>query len=119
LEVCPAIKCADPCMEYSSFLSQAQPKCSDNEVCVTKPKYFRQGKLRCPACASFVKCKPKSVDPVPCPMPSCLDPCLDYDFTADLTSPKCPESQKCVTKMQYYDPDGLKCPLCLVFDHCE
>lgn len=120
--ICPAIKCVNPCMEYSSYLTQAKPKCSDNEVCVTKPTFFRQGRLRCTGCESFVKCEPKpivSVDPMPCPMPACMDPCMDYDFTTGLTSPKCPESQKCITQMQYYDPNGLNCPMCPAFDHCE
>lgn len=121
-EVCPAIKCADPCTEYSPYLSQAKPKCSDNETCVTKPVFFRTGKLVCPGCDVFVKCKPKqkqSVDPLPCPMPMCMDPCADYDFATDLTTPKCPPSQKCITEMQYYDPKGLNCPMCLAFVRCE
>lgn len=124
IEICPAIKCVDPCMEYSPSMSQAKPKCSDNEVCicVTKPWFFRKGKLTCSACDSFVQCEPKPdirVDPMPCPKPACLEPCFHRDFMTGLSSPKCPEPQKCITNTQYHDPDSSNCPMCAVFDHCQ
>lgn len=116
-KICPMVAClADPCQ---------LEECPEGTVCLTKPSYFDHDGVRCPGCSVFDKCdKLPEIEiepnPLPCPMPGCLDACMDYEKGWDDATPKCKDGYECVTKMSYFDNGGgEKCPGCPEFDRCE
>jgi len=113
--------CLDPCTSFEDGYDKPKPMCQEGEQCLTRPEYFKNRGLECPGCPIFDRCE--KVEPaetiLPCPMMRCMDPCMDYSNGYENVKPMCGDHQKCLTKPDYFEMDGQKCPSCSVFDKCE
>eukprot|EP00485_Elphidium_margaritaceum_P010412 CAMPEP_0202708386 /NCGR_PEP_ID=MMETSP1385-20130828/20616_1 /ASSEMBLY_ACC=CAM_ASM_000861 /TAXON_ID=933848 /ORGANISM="Elphidium margaritaceum" /LENGTH=180 /DNA_ID=CAMNT_0049367353 /DNA_START=41 /DNA_END=583 /DNA_ORIENTATION=- len=99
---CPIPGCLDPCWDYSVDPSAPQPRCGDEQQCVTEPTVNSEG---CESCPRFVECAD-----MPCPVFRCRDPCIDVEGES-----QCKRNEKCVFETPV---DSAGCKYCPIFIEC-